>query len=283
VIGISAPLFSIDTTIMTTSTSADEQFQIAVRAHQSGDLAAAERAYRATLAIDPAHSASSNNLGLLLAMTDRLDAAIASFEQALCSDPRSADASVNLAQALQQAGRHPQALQQWQHASELLPRQMDAALSGALLAMQIGDPERAMDLLDKAAQGVAVRDEARATLINAASELGATRLDAGELADAHRMAGLLTRVDPHGDTGPRMLERCLRNAQVREFDAGIKDDVLCCYRSDAVDHRQLARISAQLLLAQYPLLRAAAAQSSLLQAMTQQGVHRDPLLLALLN
>ena len=166
---------------MSTSTPAHERFQAAVSAHQRGDLQVAERGYRDALLLDPNHTSSYNNLGLIQATTDRTGAAIDSFEQALKSDPQSVDASVNLAQALQHTERHAQALQQWRHASSLSPQQMEPALAGALLAMQIGDLQPAMELLENAARGEPVGDGTRATLIDAVSQLGATGSDAGAL------------------------------------------------------------------------------------------------------
>jgi Tfp pilus assembly protein PilF len=126
-----------------------------MQAHQRGDIAAAERDYRAALSTAPNHPAAlhylgvihyqrnriaealpfleravalvpeepefHNNLGLALAAADRLDEAIAHFRQALAQKPDLATAWNNLGLAHQAANELPQATAAFREALRLTP------------------------------------------------------------------------------------------------------------------------------------------------------------------
>ena len=148
----------------------DDSVRAGMAAHQSGDLASAERHYRAALATDPAHPFAlhylgvihyqrgrldealplleravaaqpnepefHNNLGLGLAAADRLDEAIAAYRRALAAKPDHATAWNNLGLALQAANALPDAIAAFRKAVGLAPdfAQAHWNLSLALLA-----------------------------------------------------------------------------------------------------------------------------------------------------
>ena len=126
-----------------------------MQAHQRGDIAAAERDYRAALAAAPDHPAAlhylgvihyqgnqlaealplleravalvpeepefHNNLGLTLAAADRTDEAIAQYRQALAQKPDLATAWNNLGLALQAANELPEATAAFRAALRVAP------------------------------------------------------------------------------------------------------------------------------------------------------------------
>ena len=162
------------------------QLAAAIRLHESGDLAGAERRYRAILAKHARHPDATHLLGLVshqrgdhvgaiaqisaaiaaqpgkavyhynlgnaLAALGRLDAAIASFHATLRLDPERADARTNLALAFSQAGRHGQAVAEYRH---LLASQPSAAarhaLARALIRLADADPAAAASYDEAAA------------------------------------------------------------------------------------------------------------------------------------
>jgi tetratricopeptide (TPR) repeat protein len=136
--------------------SADAQVQAALRLHQQGQVAEAERRYRDILQAAPGHPMATHylglaawhrgdaaeaerlmraalaadagvpdfhsNLGLLLRDTGRTDEAIACFQRALEVDPRWVAAANNLALTLEAAGRWEEAVAAYRRAIEREPR-----------------------------------------------------------------------------------------------------------------------------------------------------------------
>jgi tetratricopeptide (TPR) repeat protein len=151
----------------------DALVRTAMVAHQSGDLAAAERGYRAALAAAPAHphamhyvgvlhyqrnqldaalplldqSAAAvpeepefhNNLGLALAAADRGDEAIAAYRRALALKPDHPTAWNNLGLALQAANRLPEAIAAFRKALERTPDFPQAHWNLALALLARGE------------------------------------------------------------------------------------------------------------------------------------------------
>ena len=73
---------------------------IAVRQHQAGRLAEAERGYRAILAVDPKNFRAWHLLGTALYQLGDWDGAAKCFRGAVAVDPRFADAHNDLGLAL---------------------------------------------------------------------------------------------------------------------------------------------------------------------------------------
>jgi DNA-binding transcriptional MerR regulator len=78
--------------------------------HDAGDLAGAERHYRAGLAAAPDDVVAAFNLGVALEDLGRLDEAVAAYEGALAVDAGCADAHYNLARLHERLGRKAAAL-----------------------------------------------------------------------------------------------------------------------------------------------------------------------------
>jgi tetratricopeptide (TPR) repeat protein len=90
------------------------------------------------------------NMGLLLALTGRLDHAIAEYEKALQRDPRHSDARMNLAAALARQGRLARATQELERLVTDDPENAVARTNLGLVWMQQGRADRAKEQLEEA-------------------------------------------------------------------------------------------------------------------------------------
>ena len=84
-----------------------------------GDLANAEKAYKAALKIDPNFAVGHYNLGLTLKAGGNLADAIAYYRQAIKINPEHAEAHQNLAVALLKIGKMPESLAEFKRAIAL--------------------------------------------------------------------------------------------------------------------------------------------------------------------
>lgn len=89
--------------------SAEDLFAAAVRVHQSGDLAAAEAAYRDLLRAVPTHAGALSNLGSIRAKLGDEDEGVRLYQLALAARPNFPDALYNLGNIHRRAGRLEQA------------------------------------------------------------------------------------------------------------------------------------------------------------------------------
>lgn len=99
------------------SPRAETLFSAAVRCHQAGRLAEAEKAYRLALAADPSHVPAINNLGMMASAGEKE----ALFRKALKLRPDYVDSHVNLAGALAAAGDDEGAISHYRQALLLRP------------------------------------------------------------------------------------------------------------------------------------------------------------------
>ncbi len=111
---------------------------------EASDIAAAEAAYRAALALEPGHPDASLNLGALLWEGKRLDEAVALYDQALRRHPNEALLHFNRALALEDQGRLMEALQSYNTSIGLAPDLADAHYNAARLHEQLGDARKAV-------------------------------------------------------------------------------------------------------------------------------------------
>jgi tetratricopeptide (TPR) repeat protein len=155
------------------SPSPDALAMRGMQSHQRGDLAAAERDYRAALATAPEHPAAlhylgvihyqhnrfaealplleravalvpeepefHNNLGLALAAADRTEEAVAQYRQALARKPDLTTAWNNMGLALQAANRLQQATDAFRQALKLAPNFAQAHWNLSLALLMTGD------------------------------------------------------------------------------------------------------------------------------------------------
>jgi tetratricopeptide (TPR) repeat protein len=112
---------------------------------QGGRLAEAESAYRAALAIVPADTAVTHNLGVAIAAQGRHREAIGCFEQALRVDPGYVSAHYNRAVALTTLGETQEAIKAFSRAATLEPQHYQAHRALGFLRLSQGERGRALD------------------------------------------------------------------------------------------------------------------------------------------
>ncbi|MFT0533294.1 tetratricopeptide repeat protein [Castellaniella hirudinis] len=83
----------------------EQALQRGIDCHRAGDLPAAERVYRAILAVAPRHADANHNLGVLLAKTGPSQAALPFFKAALEASPQTEQFWASYANGLCRAGR----------------------------------------------------------------------------------------------------------------------------------------------------------------------------------
>jgi Flp pilus assembly protein TadD len=101
--------------------SADALARAGVDAHRRGDLAAAERDYRAALALAPGHPLATHYLGVVEYQRGRLDAALPLLERAVAALPGEPEFHNNLGLALAAADRVDEAIAAYRRALDLKP------------------------------------------------------------------------------------------------------------------------------------------------------------------
>lgn len=114
---------------------------------QAGRPAAAERAYRAALAIVPADPAVTHNLGVALAAQGRHRDAVGCFDTALAADPGYVSAHYNRAVALLRLGETRPAIGSFGRAVALEPQHYEAHRALGFLWLAQGERGRALDHL----------------------------------------------------------------------------------------------------------------------------------------
>ena len=100
---------------------ADALARAGVDAHRRGDLAAAERDYRAALAAAPGHALATHYLGVVEYQRGRLDAALPLLERAVAALPGEPEFHNNLGLALAAADRVDEAIGAYRRALALKP------------------------------------------------------------------------------------------------------------------------------------------------------------------
>jgi predicted O-linked N-acetylglucosamine transferase (SPINDLY family) len=158
--------------------------QEAIRCHQDGRTARAERLYRDILAIDPNNLDATHltgvlaaqrqdyakaadyigraakmaphlapiraNLGRAYAKLDRIEEALAAFEEAVRLAPGLADAWNDLGNAQRDLGRVEQAMKSFERAVNLAPQMAEPWANAADALVDLGEPMQAQNALAKA-------------------------------------------------------------------------------------------------------------------------------------
>src|SRR6267154_2242777 len=119
-----------------------EAFQAAMRHHQAGQLADAERLYARVLAAEPGHLQALALSGALAHMAGRNDQAVELFGRAMAVNPNFAQAHMNLGNALREEGRLGEAVEHLRRALLLQPSPFAHNNLGLALAA-LGDREAA--------------------------------------------------------------------------------------------------------------------------------------------
>lgn len=112
---------------------------------QAGRAAAAERGYRAALAMVPGDPAVTHNLGVTIAAQGRHRDAIACFEAALVADPTYVSAHYNRGVALLRLDDIQEAIKAFSRAAQLEPQHYEAHRVLGFLRLAQGERGRALD------------------------------------------------------------------------------------------------------------------------------------------
>jgi predicted O-linked N-acetylglucosamine transferase (SPINDLY family) len=149
----------------------------ALRHHQSGRLAEAEKLYREVLAAQPRHPDALHFLGVALAAQGKFTEAVASYDRALAARPNHAEAHYNRGLTLAATGRRTEAIASYDRAIALAPDMAEAHNNR-------GNELRAQGQLDQAIRSylrtIAINPNLPETLNN----LGIAYTDQGKLDEA---------------------------------------------------------------------------------------------------
>ena len=172
---------------------------------RAGDLAAAERAYRLALQLDPGFAAAALNLANLLNRQGRNDAAEAALRATIERAPGEGELHYSLGLLLAEVERYEPAAASLGRAARLLPAHARVRYNQGLVLQRLGRMDEAEAAL-VAANAVDPRDpDVLAALVQ-------LLLDSGDLARAQAHAEALQQLDP-GAAGPqRLLEEARRRA-----------------------------------------------------------------------
>jgi tetratricopeptide (TPR) repeat protein len=83
----------------------DEMLRQAIASHKAGQIAAAEKAYRAVISAEPGHTEANHNLGVLMAQSGRIAEGLPHLERALKSNTNEALYFFSYAKGLLAAGK----------------------------------------------------------------------------------------------------------------------------------------------------------------------------------
>lgn len=137
-----------------------QQFDNAVAMVNSGNLAAAEQAFRALSTAYPAYSGPLVNLGILQAKADQLDEAEQSLKQALERKADNASAYNQLGIVYRRQGKFAEAEQAYLRAIEIDPNYANAHLNlGVLCDLYLQQPQRALEAFERYLSLAASPDE----------------------------------------------------------------------------------------------------------------------------
>ena len=164
--------------------------QRAMAAHQTGQLAAAEAAYRRILTKTPDDVQTLHMLGLLCGQSGRLPEGIALIERALKSDPAIAQAHYGLASLQLKAGESAAAERGFRRAGELAP---DFAGAHFALASLLQKQERRDEAIAAYRAGLTAAPETVAALNN----LSGLLREAGRLEEAENCLAEALRIAPN--------------------------------------------------------------------------------------
>ena len=127
-----------------------QQFDNAVAMVNSGNLAAAEQAFRALSAAYPSYSGPLVNLGILQAKEGRLDEAEKTLQEAIGRRPDNAAAHNQLGIVYRRQGRFSEAEQAYTRAVEIDPSYANAHLNlGVLCDLYLQQPQRALEAFER--------------------------------------------------------------------------------------------------------------------------------------
>ncbi len=123
---------------------------IAIKLHQSGDIDAAERAYRKILAAKPSEPGALHLLGVIRQQQGRHEEAVELIGQAIAINPNQAVYQNNYGAALYSLGRYADAKASFQRAVGIRPDYADALANLGMAQAALGDDASAEESLREA-------------------------------------------------------------------------------------------------------------------------------------
>jgi tetratricopeptide (TPR) repeat protein len=135
-----------------TALAGDAELEQAIKAHQAGELTAAEAGYRAFLNRHPNIFEIRSNLGAVLAAQGRYADAVSEYETALKTAPTNPGILLNLALAHYKLGHIPQAVERLEKLHRLTPSHLQARLLLADCLLQMNQNRRVAELLEPLAK-----------------------------------------------------------------------------------------------------------------------------------
>jgi tetratricopeptide (TPR) repeat protein len=146
--------------------------ELGVARHQTGQMEAAEVAYRRSLALDPVYPLAWNNLGVALHHRGATREAEAAFRSALTDGRAAKDVWRNLGLLMQRTGRRDEAADAYRHAVDIDPNSALAWTGLGTLFLERSAPQRAREALLRAVEADPDLAEARYQLAFALSAVG---------------------------------------------------------------------------------------------------------------
>jgi predicted O-linked N-acetylglucosamine transferase (SPINDLY family) len=162
----------------------DEQFSLALRAHQAGDLQRAARGYETILAAQPSHAGAWHLLGVVCQQTGKLVEAAEHIGRALALDHTKAVYHSNYGVALRGLGRLDEAEQAFERAVMIQPAYADAHSNLGITRHELGQPQAALVAFQRAIQHRPNHPDALFNLGNLLQDVGRT----GEAIQIYRKA-----------------------------------------------------------------------------------------------
>ena len=174
---------------MSNAPSLAQVLETAVRHHQGGNVAEAERLYRSVLDQDPNQTDALNLLGFIVQQAGDLDQALGLFDRAMAAAPDLATIPFNKGNALRDGGHQDEARDAYEAALTIDPKYEDALLNLGVLLHEGGDTAAAMGRFN--ALLALDPDNAQAHY-----NLGKCRQSQGRLDEAEDALAKATTLDP---------------------------------------------------------------------------------------
>jgi Flp pilus assembly protein TadD/SAM-dependent methyltransferase len=197
-----------------------QMFGVAVRHHQSGRLADAEKLYRDILARDPAHLGSLHFLGLLAHQTGRHAEAADLIGRSVTRDPTIPDGHYHMGLVQSALGHFEAAAAHFAKAVELRPNHAEAHMDLGTARKRQGRPDEALASYRRA---LALRPDAaqiRYNLANLLAEQG--QLDAAVAEYQHALRLAPTAAMIHHNLATALLAQNNPVGAVAEYQAALR-------------------------------------------------------------
>jgi tetratricopeptide (TPR) repeat protein len=130
--------------------SIKETFALAVQNHQKKSLQIAENLYNEILKVEPNHSNTHNNLGLIFKSQKEYHKAKSYFEKAIKIEPSNISALNNLGNILKDLEKHQDAIDYFEKAIKIDPINSITLSNLGMSYYSLGDQQKAKDCFEKA-------------------------------------------------------------------------------------------------------------------------------------